>query len=89
MIDAAQATTACLACGNTIIQISGRGHRKRCYCDDVCRQRAHRARKKEQRYESWQEAQARIVELEDEIRKLQECLNIEALSWLLHSCMLG
>jgi hypothetical protein len=33
MIDAAQEITTCLACGSTIIQISGRGHRKQQYCD--------------------------------------------------------
>jgi len=45
MIDTAeQTTTECLACGSPIIQIAGRGHRKRLYCDDRCRQRAHRSK---------------------------------------------
>src|SRR6266567_2651995 len=45
MIDTAeQTTTNCLACESPIIQIAGRGHRKRLYCDDRCRQRAHRSK---------------------------------------------
>ncbi len=49
MIDTAeQTTTECLACGSPIIQIAGRGHRKRLYCDDRCRQRAHRQHQAQQ-----------------------------------------
>ncbi len=61
MIDTAeQTTTECLACGSPIIQIAGRGHRKRLYCDDRCRQQAHRQRTQtheqvtaEARFKSW------------------------------------
>jgi hypothetical protein len=78
-----QEITTCLACGSTIIQISGRGHRKRAYCDDRCRQRAHRARAtaqeiREQQQANEQDTQARIAELEQEVRKLQVRLDVEA-----------
>jgi hypothetical protein len=36
----------CKACGREIVQLSG-GHRKREYCDDACRQAAHRLRREE------------------------------------------
>jgi hypothetical protein len=82
MIDAAQDITTCLACGSTIIQISGRGHRKRQYCDDRCRQRAHRTRQAQeeggQREASDQDAQARIAELEAENARLRQRLDVEA-----------
>ncbi len=71
----------CLTCGRPLAQLGG-GHRKRRYCDDVCRQRAHRARQaeetREQREAQEQDLQARIAELEQEVRRLQEQLNIEA-----------
>ena len=81
MIDAAQEITTCLECGSTIIQISGRGHRKRQYCDDRCRQRAHRTRQaKEEREqcETNDQAQAaRMKKLEEEAR--QQAAQVEQL----------
>src|SRR6266700_3076997 len=79
MIDTTeQTTTECLACGSPIIQIAGRGHRKRLYCDDRCRQQAHR-----QRLASQDEAnvtpnvtngdlQQRIAELEQDLAEANE-----------------
>jgi hypothetical protein len=73
-------TEQCLACGRPIAQLSG-GHRKRHYCDDACRQRAHRARqtqeKREQREASDQSDQARIAELEAENARLRQRLDVE------------
>ncbi len=70
MIDTAEETT-CLACGAPIIQIGGRGHRKRLYCDDRCRQRAHRAKEQGNVTSVMHDAtlQARIVELEQELTR--------------------
>ncbi len=42
----------CKACGREIVQVSG-GHRKREYCDDACRQTAHRLRREEQRRQQY------------------------------------
>ncbi len=71
----------CLTCGRPLAQLGG-GHRKRRYCDDVCRQRAHRARQaeetRERRQAQEQDLHARIAELEQEVRRLQEQLNVEA-----------
>jgi hypothetical protein len=75
VIDTAeQTTTECLACGAPIIQLSGRGHRKRLYCDDRCRQKVHRQRTQKQEQET---SEARIAALELEVQRLQERLRIE------------
>jgi hypothetical protein len=70
MIDAVE-QVSCKACGRPIAQKSGKGHRKREYCDDRCKQRYWR--KQEQ-----QTAEARIAALEIEVQRLQERLNVEA-----------
>jgi hypothetical protein len=76
MIDTAeQTTTICLACGRSITQKHGRGHRQRLYCDDRCRQRAHRQRTQPQEQDAT--FAARIAALEIEIQRLQEHLDIE------------
>jgi hypothetical protein len=66
-------TAQCLACGRPLTQLGG-GHRKRRYCDEACRQRAHRARqaqeKREQRETSDQEQSARLKKLEEEKQAL-------------------
>ncbi len=75
MIDTAeQTTTECLACGSPIIQIAGRGHRKRLYCDDRCRQQAHRQRTQTHEQVT---AEARIAALEKEVQELRSRLNVE------------
>lgn len=72
MIDSKQ--TTCKACGSPLTQQSGRGHRKRLYCDEACRQRAYRERSEQ----TQEQAQAlRIVELEQEVQRLQRQLDIE------------
>src|SRR5437660_7612057 len=72
MIDTAeQTTTECLACGSPIIQITGRGHRKRLYCDDRCRQRAHRQNTANVTPNVTNgDLQQRIAELERELKDL-------------------
>jgi hypothetical protein len=59
----------CKACGREIVQVSG-GHRKREYCDDACRQTAHRLRREEQQrqqctaqVQTWGNFQAETVSL--------------------------
>jgi hypothetical protein len=75
MIDTAeQTTTSCLACGRSLTQKHGRGHRKRLYCDDRCRQRGHRQRTQLQEQET---PEVQIAALEIEIQRLQERLDIE------------
>ncbi len=73
-------TEQCLTCGRPLTQLSG-GHRKRRYCSEACRQRAHRVRQAEQakagREGSRQSDQARIAELEAENARLREQLNVE------------
>jgi hypothetical protein len=69
MIDTQQTpSTVCLACGRPIEQ--KRGHRKRLYCDDTCRQRGHRHREQET-------SEARITALKNEVQRLQQRLNVE------------
>src|SRR5947209_17379132 len=78
MIDTSeQTTTECLACGSPIIQIAGRGHRKRLYCDDRCRQKGHRQRQVGQETQEQETPEARIAALELEVQRLQACLNVE------------
>lgn len=76
MIDTTEQTT-CLACGAPLIQIAGRGHRKKLYCNDTCRQKAHRrqAQSKVTPVVTNDDLQQRIAELEQELaeaRKLQK-----------------
>ncbi len=74
-------TEQCLACGRPLTQLGG-GHRKRSYCDNTCRQCAHRARQAQeergQREAMDQDAQARIAELEAENARLRQHLDVEA-----------
>lgn len=77
MIDTAEHTTNCLACGSPIIQLAGRGHRKRLYCDDRCRQRGHRQHQAKQEEQEQEILQARIATLENEVQRLRERLNVE------------
>jgi hypothetical protein len=72
MIDIAEETT-CKACGKPLIQANRQGPHKREYCNDTCRQRAHRAKKQQKR----ETPEARIATLEIEIQRLQERLAIE------------
>jgi hypothetical protein len=73
-------TEQCLACGRPLTQLGG-GHRKRRYCNDACRQRAHRTRQaaetKAEREGSRQSDQARIAELEAENARLRQRLDVE------------
>ncbi len=67
MVNSAESTT-CLACGSPIVQIAGRGHRKRLYCDDLCRQRAHRSKGQENvTIDMNGDLQEHIAELEHEL----------------------
>ena len=71
MIDTAEEAT-CLACGSPIIQINGRGHRRRLYCDDRCRQKAHRQARKQDPanvtpHVTNGDLQQRIAELEQDL----------------------
>jgi hypothetical protein len=77
MIDTAeQTTTECLACGSPIIQIAGRGHRKRLYCDDRCRQRAHRAKGQGNvTIDTNGDLQQRIAELEQRNAELKRLID--------------
>src|SRR6266480_2404010 len=60
--------TTCKACGSPIIQLTGRGHRKRLYCDDRCRQQAHRQSKaKVTTHDTNGDLQQRIAELEQDL----------------------
>lgn len=64
MIEAAQQTT-CHVCGKPIVQKeSSRGHRKRLYCSDQCKQVAYRQRKEQPQVVTIDEKgyQARIAE---------------------------
>jgi hypothetical protein len=73
-------TEQCLGCGRPLTQQGG-VHRKRRYCDEACRQRAHRARQAEQAeaerkgsLQSDQEQAARLEKLEEEKQALlREC----------------
>ena len=80
MIDTIEQTT-CKSCGQPLEQVERRGPRKREYCDATCRQRAHRAKQQPAivtSYVTMSEAmRTRIAELEREVQKLQERLNIE------------
>jgi septal ring factor EnvC (AmiA/AmiB activator) len=80
MIDIVAEETTCKACGKSLIQAKRQGPHKREYCNDTCRQRAHRAKKQQKR----ETPEARIATLEMEIaaleveiRRLQERLNVE------------
>ncbi len=66
MIDTVSQTT-CLACGKPLVQVEGRGHRKKLYCDDLCRQRAHRAKGQAVTIDTNGDLQQRIAELEREL----------------------
>jgi hypothetical protein len=67
----------CGACGRPLTQVSGHGHRKRRYCDEACRQRAHRARQHEGSTRFAEEQAARLAKLEAEV--LQQGAQIEQL----------
>ncbi len=72
----------CKACGKPLEQASRRGPRPREYCNGTCRQRAHRAKQQQPaivtRSVTISEAvQTRIAELEHEVQRLQERLDIE------------
>lgn len=78
MIHISQQTT-CKVCGKPLVQrASRRGHRKRLYCDGQCKQVAYRQRKEQSQDVAIDEqAQARIAELEQEVRTLQARLDLE------------
>ena len=77
MIETEQ-TTTCLACGRPLTQKGGRGHRQRLYCDDRCRQRAHRKQAKPQeQIQDLETLAARIAELEQEVQQLRRQLDLE------------
>jgi endogenous inhibitor of DNA gyrase (YacG/DUF329 family) len=82
MIDIAQ-HPICKVCGKPIVQKdSRRGHRKRSYCSDRCRQIAYRQRKEQPQSVTIvtideQGYQARIAELEQEVQTLRAQLNLE------------
>src|SRR6266704_5341667 len=60
--------TICLACGKPLVQIEGRGHRKKRYCDDRCRQRAHRTKEQGNvTIDTIGDLQQRIAQLEREL----------------------
>lgn len=73
---AEQTTTECLACGSPIIQLAGRGHRKRLYCDDRCRQRAHRAKRQgKAAFKAHGDLQQRIADLERELAQAHHLID--------------
>ena len=75
MIDTAEETT-CLACGAPIIQIAGRGHRQRLYCDDRCRQKAHRSKGQGNvTIDTIGDLQQRIAELEQRNAELEHLID--------------
>ena len=80
MIDTVEQTT-CKSCGKPLVQAARRGPRLREYCDATCRQRAHRAKQQPAIVTSGvtmsEAMQTRIAELEREVQKLQERLDIE------------
>src|SRR5450755_3298293 len=82
MIDIAQ-HPICKVCGKPIVQKdSRRGHRKRSYCSDPCKQVAYRQRKEQPQSVTIvtideQDYQARIAALEQEIQSLRSRLNLE------------
>ena len=71
----------CQICERSIEQ--KRGHRKRLYCSDACQQAAYRLRKWKQSQDvtiavtNVSAMEARIAELEQEVRKLQAWLDLE------------
>ena len=70
--------THCKNCGKPIIQTSG--HRRRDYCNDTCKQTAYRLREEHPHHDVTnvdERSQQRIAELEQEVQRLQEQLNIE------------
>ena len=73
MIDAPNETT-CLACGQPLNQIAGRGHRKKLYCDDRCRQKGHRSKGQDNATNDTM-LQARIVELERELEQTHHLID--------------
>ena len=80
MIDTIEQTT-CKACGKPLVLPERRGPHKREYCNVTCRQRAHRAKQQPAIVTSdvtmSQAMQTRIAELEHEVQKLLERLDIE------------
>lgn len=82
MIDTQQITTQCagLGCERQIVWIPG--HKKRLYCSDVCRQRAHRAKEKPPASNVIvatieRQAEQRIAQLKSEVQELRARLDIE------------
>jgi hypothetical protein len=75
MIDTTEQTT-CLACGKPLVQVEGRGHRKKRYCDDRCRQRAHRSKGQGNvTIVTNGDLQQRVVELEQELAAANEMID--------------
>ena len=82
MIDTQQITPQCAGpdCEHEVHWIPG--HKKRLYCSDACRQRAHRAKNRPSASNVIvatieRQAEQRLAQLESKVQELQALLNIE------------